>query len=173
MRLEPNYLEEATISYELRRRWFPNAPAVAPFNPDPGAALKTPVARPRPFFQYDYVPLPVYDGEAIAPELQLPRAPVSQAELLLREPETAASAPYGWEPITNGLALPRPNVIHNTPVPSNWHQVDYPVSQWHRLPPNSIAMTNRFRVPFVPWRRYTSGDLETPYIFDRPFLWHP
>ena len=61
LRWEPNYGAEVEIRFELRRRTnslpVESAP---PFNPDPGAALKKPVEPPKPFFQYDYVPLPVF-----------------------------------------------------------------------------------------------------------------
>jgi len=33
--------------------------------------------------------------------------------------------------------------------------------------------TNRWRIGFVPWRRYTSGEIETPYETPKPMLWHP
>ena len=173
LRFTTNYLEEAEVAYELRWRTNFIAPAVPPpFNPDPGASLKEPVIAPKPFFQYDSVVLPVFSGEAIPPELQLPRAPVRASEMLLREPE-APRAPYGWEPLTNGLALPRTNTVENTPITTPWHLADYPVSTAHRVAKNFTPSTDRYRVPFVPWRRYTSGDVETPYQHERTFLWHP
>ena len=173
VRLEPNYVGDATIGYDLKRstNFAPLAPPPQ-FNPDPGASLKQPVEPPRPFFRYDYVPLPVFSGEPIPSELQLPRTPVHQNELLLREPELPP-APYGWEPITNSLALPRTNLFENTPIPTHWRIQDYPVSDLHHAQADSLPMTNRYRVPFVPWRRYTSGDIETPYAHEKAFLWHP
>ena len=174
LRYAPSYYHEANIGYEWRRATNAEPVIIAPvFNPDPGAAFRKPVVAPKPFFQFDSVPLPVFNGESIPPEFQSPRAPVTQTELLLREPELPPP-PYGSEPLTNGLALPRANTFENTPAPfSHWHEADYPRSEQHFLPPNTIPMANRYHVPFVPWRRYTSGDLETPYRFDRPFLWHP
>jgi hypothetical protein len=173
IRFEPDYIEDAAIAYELKRRTNSVAPATSPpFNPDPGASLKKPVEPPKPFFRYDYVPLPVFSGEPIPSELQLPRAPVHQIELLLHEPEVTPS-PYGRDPLTNGLALPRTNVFENTPIPTQWRMQDYPVNDSHRVPANSLPMTNRYHVPFVPWRRYTSGDIETPYAHEEPYLWHP
>ena len=172
IRYAPSYYHEMNVGYVLVRHVNPvPVPPAPPFNPDPGATFRTPVEPPKPFFQYDYVPLPVFSGEPIPAELQLPRAPVTQTELLLREPD-APPPPYGWEPL-GPLALPRSNVVENLPIPTHWHLADYPVSRQHFAPSNSLAMTNRFRVPFVPWRRYTSGDVETPYRYDRPFLWHP
>jgi hypothetical protein len=173
VRLVPNYLDDAEVAYELRWRTNFIAPAVPPpFNPDPGASQKPPVEAPKPFFQYDYVPLPMFSGDAIPPELQLPRAPVRASEMLLREPETPRAS-YGWEPLTNGLALPRTNAVENTPIPTHWHLADYPISTAHRVATNFIPNSDRYRVPFVPWRRYTSGDIETPYQHEKPFLWHP
>lgn len=173
LRFTPNFFEDVGVAYELRWRTNFTAPAVPPpFNPDPGAALKTSVAPPSPFFPYDRVTLPSYTGEPVPPELALPRAPVRSGELLLVEP--AAPPPlYGWEPLTNGLALPRARVVENVPIPTRWHLADYPVSRQHTLATNFLPMTNRFHVPFVPWRRYTSGDIESPYQFDQPALWHP
>jgi hypothetical protein len=172
IRLEPNLIDDATVAYDLKRRTNSIAPATAPFNPDPGATLKRPVEPPKPFFQYDYLPLPVFSGDAMPPELQLPRARVTHSELLLREPESPPRV-IGWDPPTNELALPRTNTVENTPVPTHWRIRNNPASLEHATPPDSIPMTDRYRVPFVLWRRYTSGDIETPYRFDRPFLWHP
>ena len=173
VRLPANFIDDATVRYELKRRTSTVAPATPPpFNPDPGASLKKPAEPPKPFFRYDYVPLPVFSGEPISDELKLPRAPVHQTELLLREPETPPPS-YGAEPLTNGLALPRMNSVENLPIPTHWRILDYPIADWHRAPANSVAVTNRYRVPFTPWRRYTSGDIETPYQHERPFLWHP
>ena len=172
-RLDPNWIEDATIAYDLRWRTNRVAPAVAPpFNPDPGASLKKPVEPLKPFFQYDYMPLPVFSGEAIPPGLELPRTPVTQSELLLREPEPPPQL-IGWEAPTNEFQLPRANTVENIYVPTHWRLLDYPVSLRHSAPTNSIPMTNRFDVPFVPWQRYAGDDPETPYVFDRPFLWHP
>ena len=173
IRFTPNFIEDAEIAYELKRSTNAAPPRPPPqFNPDPGASLKKPAEPPRPFFPYDVVPLPAFSGEVIRPGLELPRAPVTQNELLLHEPEIPPPA-YGWEPVTNGLALPRTNVFENTPVPTHWGILEYPSSELHRAPTNSLPMSDRYRVPFVPWRRYTSGDIETPYAYDRPFLWHP
>jgi hypothetical protein len=180
-RLPPNLVEEIGVTYELKRNTNSVAPAIAPpFNPDPGASFRKPVEPPKPFFQYDYVPLPVFGGEPIPAELKLPRAPVHQIELLLREPAPDTNsansrefAPLASDPSGNRLALPRTNTVENTVIPTHWRILDYPISDSHRASTNSIAMTNRYRVPFVPWRRYTSGDIETPYANDKPFLWHP
>jgi hypothetical protein len=164
---------DVTNLYELR--WRTNRVPLQPtpqFNPDPGASLKKSPEPQKPFFPFENVPLPTYTGEAIPKELELPRAPVNANELLLREPELPAAA-YGWEPLPSDLALPRTNTVENTPVPTHWHVLDYPVSRQHRMPTNTLVMTNRYRVPFVPWRRYTSGDIETPYAHEKPFLWHP
>ena len=165
--------DDFTISYELRWRTNRVSPQVAPpFNPDPGATLKKPVQPPIPFFQYENVPLPAFSGEPIPPELSLPRDRVSASELLLREPDVA-SMRYGSEPLPEGMALPRTNSVENLPIPTHWRMEDYPVSRQHSISTNFLAMTNRFRVPFVPWRRYTSGDIETPYAHEKAFAWHP
>ena len=173
VRLPPNFIDDATIAYELRRQTNRVEPDPPPqFNPDPGASLKTPAATSRPFFPYDSLQFPAFSGETIPDELRLARTNTRQAELLLREPELPQA--FGeWGPLTNELALSRTNVLENTPIPTHWRILDYPMSYQHRMPTNAIPMTDRYRVPFVPWRRYMSGDIETPYYFDRPFLWHP
>ncbi|HMJ91143.1 MAG TPA: hypothetical protein VK530_15075, partial [Candidatus Acidoferrum sp.] len=167
-------VEEFTVSYELRWRTNRVAPLAAPpFDPDPGAALKTKgSAQQRSFFQYEHMPLPVFRGDPIPSELALPRDHVSVSELLLREPDPAQMR-YGSEPLPPQLALPRTNSVENLPVPTQWRIEDYPVSRQHFFSTNFVAMTNRYRVPFVPWRRYTSGDIETPYAHEKAFLWHP
>jgi hypothetical protein len=173
LRLPPNFIEAATVSYELRRETNRMEPDPPPqFNPDPGASLKQPAAPPKPFFRYDTITLPMFSGEAIPDELRLARTNTYQPRLLLQEPELPR-APYGWEPVDSGLTLPRTNVVENTPISTHWRLLDYPVSYQHAVPSNTVPMTDRYRVPFVPWRRYTSGDIEAPYYFDRPFLWHP
>ena len=120
VRLTPNWVEDVAIAYELRRQTNRIEPEPPPqFNPDPGASLKPPIEAPKPFFQYDYVPLPVFSGEPIPNELRLARTNTTQTELLLREPETPPPA-YGWQPLTDGLVLPRTNVVENLPIPAHW-----------------------------------------------------
>ncbi len=171
--LEPGFVDGATISYEWKRHVSDPFPPIPPsFNPDPGASLKQPTEAPKPFFQYDYVPLPVFTGDTIAPDLQLPRTNIMRRELLLREPVLPRFS-FGWKPLTNALALPRTNTVENVSIPTHWHIRDYPVSRQHAAPDHTLPSRDRYRVPFVPWRRYTSGDIEAPYRFDRPFLWHP
>jgi hypothetical protein len=58
-------------------------------------------------------------------------------------------------------------------VPTHWRAREYPLSTGGQLPANTQVIENRYRVPFAPWRRYTSGDTETPYAHERPYLWHP
>jgi hypothetical protein len=173
LRLAPNFIEDAQVRYEMKRRVTRTAPATPQqFNPDPGATLKKPATPPPSFFQYEYVPPPPFSGDAIPSDLALPRENVSVNELLLREPELPR-VQYGFEPFAAELALPRTNTVENLPVPTHWRMEDYPLSRQHVLATNFVAMTNRYRVPFVPWRRYTSGDIETPYAHEEPFLWHP
>jgi hypothetical protein len=173
LRLEPNFIGDATVAYELRRQTNRIEPEPPPqFNPDPGASVRKAPAITRPFFEYEYVPLPVFSGEPVPESLRLARTNTTQAELFLREPELPARV-TGWDEPTSGLKLPRSNTVENVPIPTHWRLLDYPVSHQHAKPTNSIAMPNRYHVPFVPWRRYTSGDIETPYQFDKPALWHP
>ena len=194
IRYPTNYYYESESGFRLRWRTNAEPAVIAPiFNPDPGATLKPAAVAPTPFFKYDYVPVPVTNGEAIPIEMQKLREAENARLMLLQEPD-APPAPYGWEPLTNGLALPRTNAVENLPLPfTHWHGSEIQSSGAYRAPTNSIPMSDRYRVPFanwrryppvdpasdryrvpyVPWRLFTSGDTETPYYFDRPFLWHP
>ncbi len=173
IRYPTSYYRETNGGFGLQWRTNAEPAVIVPlFNPDPGAALKTPAEAPKPFFKFEDVSRPTFTGETIPVEMQTLRKAESANILLLREPELPES-PYGWEPLTNGLALPRANAVENTPIEAHWHRTKHPFSEYHRAPTNSIPVSNRYKVPFVPWRRYTSGDIETPYYFDRPFTWHP
>lgn len=144
----------------------------AAFNPDPGAALKTPPPEYRPFFTNDFRLLPEYNGETIAPALELPRANIIRKEL---EPVPPTNAPpYGSEALDDNLKLPRQNTRFNLPIPYKWDYPDYPLSrQGIGYPTNSEPEPNRWRIGFVPWRRYTSGQTETPFETPNPMLWRP
>jgi len=161
-----------SIKYDLLRET--NRVPPAQFNPDPGASLRKPAAAPAlEFFQYEYAAPPVFSGEAVPPAMELPRNGVHETELLLREPHLPRVR-YGFDMLPANLALPRSNTVENLPVPSNWRANDYPLTAQHA--PNEIPVPNRYRVPFVPWRRYTSGDFsdaETPYEHAKTYWWHP
>ena len=138
----------------------PLPPAV--FNPDPGAMLRPATNPPLSFFTNE-IPLAAGGagpGLAAAPGL-------AAHQCLWRGAGIRCSRQRG--PIT-GWSRCRPvwPCRAPTPGPTNiiqrkWDYANYPVDQGYSIPPFSEPATNRWRIGFVPWRRYTSGDIETPY----------
>ena len=147
----------------------PEAPRV--FNPDPGAMLKPPATN-RPFFTNEIAAPPGFQGRPVPQALALPRTNVFGDELEFVEPPAGTN--YGWEPLPKNLALPRQDTRANEYIHQKWDYPEYPIA-WHdySLPPFTEPETNRWRIGFVPWERYTSGDIETPYETPKPMLWHP
>lgn len=155
-------------------RWVTNAPPepLAPpvFNPDPGAMLKSSVTN-TPFFTNTFSPPPAYTGEAVPPALALPRPNVRSEEL---EITNRPADHYGLEPLPPGLELPRTNTRGNLYIKEKWGNPKYEIGRDdYSLPPFAEPETNRWRIGFVPWRRYTSGDIEQPYESPKPLLWRP
>jgi hypothetical protein len=146
----------------------PQSPPV--FNPDPGASQSRP--KPESVFDTQFSLVPLYTGEPVANELELPRENVRQGGF---EPaETPPAATYGREPLPPELKLPRYGARANQRIEFEFHNPDYPVNrQTESYPTNTLPMPDRWRIGFVPWRRYTSGKTETPYESPAPRLWHP
>ncbi len=159
---------------EAGMTWVTNAPPepMAPtvFNPDPGAMLKVRTTN-APFFTNIFAPPPAYSGETIPPALALPRPDVRSKELVFTN---APSTNYGSAALPPGLDLPRSNTIGNLYIRKKWENPKYQIGNGgYALPPFAEAETNRWRIGFVPWRRYTSGDIEQPYETPQPLMWHP
>lgn len=158
---------------EAGMTWVTNAPPepMAPpiFNPDPGAMLRARSTN-APFFTNIFAPPPAYSGEAIPPALALPRPNVRSEELQFTNP---AAANYGFGPLPPGLELPRTNTIGDLYLKKQWENPSYRAFYDYSLPPFAEPETNRWHVGFVPWRRYTSGDIEQPYETSGPELWRP
>lgn len=82
--------------------------------------------------------------------------------------------PYGTEALLPNLDLPRENVtsreyeIHSLPFRDYNSGAKGP-----DLPPNTQAFPNRWRVPLPHWQRYLDPSTETPYLHEKPKLWHP
>jgi hypothetical protein len=56
----------------------------------------------------------------------------------------------------------------------NWDNRYYPIKPLdYEYPSFTEPEPDRWRIGFVPWRRYTSGDTETPYETPEPLLWSP
>jgi len=140
------------------------------FNPDPGATLRPPSTN-APFFTNRFASPPVLQGEPVPPALTLPRTNVRSQQLEFVEPPATN---YGYEPLPKDLALPRERTRANQYIEHKWENSDYPIRrQADEYPPFLRPQTNRWRIGFVPWRRYTSGAIETPYETPEPLLWHP
>lgn len=167
------------------------------FNPDPGAVNKPPS---EPYFRKDPRDLPPFGSEPLPDNLALPREPVRLFELLPFTPPTvfgweplptalqlprapvrtvtlvateSSATPYGEEPLPKELQLPRGDLWRNLPAHPKFSNNGLRRDPAVPVPPDSEVSENRWRVPFSPWRRYTSGDIETPYQHERPYLWHP
>ncbi|MDB6123176.1 MAG: hypothetical protein JWQ71_2169 [Pedosphaera sp.] len=167
-----NLLEESEASLRLIRTT--NHTQTLPpgiFNPDPGASvISAPEAKP--FFTNEFGLLPTFNGEAIDDSLALPRANLVNSRLEVVAPTNPP--PYNTEPLKKDLKLPRKNARNNRTIEYKYENPDYPLSrQGLGYPSNSVPEPNRWRLGFTPWRRYTSGDTETPYESPAPMLWHP
>ncbi len=156
----------------LHSEWMTNASSPLPpsfFNPDPGAMLK-PEASNAPFFTNVIFSAPVFSGDAIPQSLELPRTNVRSEVLEFTNPPVGG---YGKELLPQKLKLPRENTRGNEYIKTKWETRAYPAPGNYALPPFAIPETNRWRIGFVPWRRYTSGDIEQPYKTPQPMLWRP
>ncbi len=154
--------------------WVTNAPPEPQpptiFNPDPGAMLRVSPTN-IPFFTNSYSPPPAFGEETIPPSLELPRTNVRSEVLRFANPPPAK---YGLEPLSPDLALPRSNTLGNLYIHEKWGNPKYQIGpNDYSLPSFAEPETNRWRIGFVPWRRYTSGDIEQPYESPTPLLWQP
>ena len=180
----------------------PKAPAQ--FNPDPGARneprkvepfFKSDPVAPPPFgsetvaswlalprgntrrleAQPDQIksfPNPL--DEPVPSALALPRARTRSGEAI----EERAGGPTGdpnLKPLSQEESRPRGPIRRTLRIDDKLHHTAHaPFQEANGLPPNTEARPDRWRIPFAPWRRYTSGDtLEMPYYYPEPELWHP
>jgi hypothetical protein len=163
--------EETKLRLNVRVSSGPAPQPPAIFNPDPGASQAAP--KPASVFDTQFSILPRYGGEPIEESLRLPREHIRRTEIQPQETPPAAET-SDREAIPNELKLPRREVWMNKPTESEFHNPNYPVSrQAQRDPANSVPVPDRWRIGFVPWRRYTVGNAETPYESPAPLLWHP
>lgn len=150
-----------------------NAPPVPPpFNPDPGASLVQPPNTPPPLFRTDPLPLPGFTPPTVRPELALPRPGLRQGELF--PPQSPVPGSFGLEPLPADQELPREDIRGNLKIEPNFQVPDYTSLPWPAdYPTNTQPRPDRWRIGFVPWKRYTSGVTEQPYETPEPMLWHP
>lgn len=154
-------------------QWNTNAPPspATVFNPDPGASLKPNATTAAPIFTNAVVPAATPQGEPIPTQLTLPRTNVRRGDITITNPP---AGDFGHEPLPDDLQLPRENTRGVEHIKKKWENPEYPAeNSGYSFPPNSEPVTNRWRIGFVPWRRYTSGSVEQPYETPEPVLWQP
>ncbi len=156
------------LKYQRRFHVDREKPAAAPsqFNPDPGGGVAAPVTEP--FYKTNFEVAPQFEPPAIEKSQQLPRTNLERSEIVPMQP--APPGNYGHEPVPDGLKLPRTQTRLNQRIPWKWEAPEYEGGPY---PTNSTPMRNRWKIPFAPWRRYVTGDAETPYLNPTPALWHP
>jgi hypothetical protein len=146
-----------------------DAPPAAPFNPDPGASLKPPMNPPATLFNEPVAP-PVFTPPKIPADQSLPRAAIRLGEIM--PPPLPAPRRHGSAPLTNGLALPRADVRRELRIYQDFNVPKYTLRKLD-YPTNTVPVPDRWRIGFVPWKRYTSGVVEQPYETPEPMLWAP
>ena len=146
-----------------------NGTPAAQFNPDPGASLRPASNPPAALFNEPIAP-PVFTPPAISPELTLPREGVRLEEMF--PPTNPPARSHGSEPLTNGLALPREKTRRELKIYQDFGVPKYSLRP-SDYPTNTEPRPDRWRIGFVPWKRYTSGVIEQPYETPEPLLWAP
>ena len=146
-----------------------NGTPAAQFNPDPGASLRPATNASTALFNEPAAP-PVFTPPAIPSELALPREAVRLEEMF--PPTNPPPRSYGSEPLTNGLALPREDTRRELKIYQDFGVPEYSL-RTSDYPTNTEPRPDRWRIGFVPWKRYTSGVIEQPYETPEPLLWAP
>ena len=146
-----------------------NSLAQPQFNPDPGASLKSPPTMPAALFNEPTAP-PDFRPPAIPAGMELPRENARLGEIL--PPPSPPPRSYGSELLTNGLALPRASVRRELKINQDFSVPTYTLRK-SDYPTNTVPVPDRWRIGFVPWKRYTSGSIENPYECPEPLLWSP
>ncbi len=171
--IAPRRIYETTndITLQLRSTNSVNATTNYFFNPDPGAMLKAPVTN-ETFFQTNFGIFLEPPDQPYEKLLQQPgRENLKLNQLEAVEQQTTNS--YQLESLPDRLKLPREGTLANEKIPHKFHNPDYRFSyEPPNYPANAEPVTNRWRIGFTPWRRYTSGKTEMPYE-SPPALWHP
>jgi hypothetical protein len=148
----------------------PEGSAAATFNPDPGSWAPAGASAEPDYFSTFQAPEAAPPESAPAPVRQGPleRAKIEPAAV------AAAASGYGLDPLPDPLRLPREQVRWNLFIPGTWEAPDS-----RRSPeaagafPGAKPVDDRWRISFMPWRRYTSGNAdEMPYLHSDPELWH-
>jgi hypothetical protein len=147
-----------------------NTPPKSEFNPDPGARLKITPEKPKSLFPDEPAAPPLFIPPTPAPELALPRSDVKGGELI--PPPSAGTNRLSNSPLPEGEQLPRENARRNLRIDDALKFSDHGKLR-ELAQTNTEAMPDRWRIGFVPWRRYTAGVTEQPYESPGPSLWAP
>ncbi len=139
------------------------------FNPDPGASLRPATNAPVALFNEPAAP-PIFAPPAIPADQSLPRADVRLGEIF--PPTNPPPRRYGSEPLPAGLALPREDTRRELKIDRDFGVPEYSLHP-PDYPTNTEPRPDRWRIGFVPWKRYTSGVIEQPYETPNPLLWAP
>ncbi len=169
----PTNLPPAT-NWSRRVSISTNTPPAAPpaFNPDPGAGLSPSMSPSVPLFRTDPLPWPTFTPPTVPSDLALPRSDLRQGEIL--SPQSTAPGSFGLEPLPPDQALPREDIRGNLKIQPNFQLPEYTSLPWPEdYPTNTQPRPDRWRIGFVPWKRYTSGVIEQPYETPEPMLWRP
>jgi len=139
------------------------------FNPDPGASLRPATNLPAALFDEPSAP-PLFTPPEIPPDRSLPRENVRAVEMV--PPTNPPPRSFGSGPLPDGLALPRDNTRRELKIYQDFSLPDYSLRNGD-YPTNTVPRPDRWRIGFVPWKRYTSGVAEQPYETPEPMLWSP
>lgn len=146
-----------------------NPPPAAQFNPDPGASWKTPTTAPPALFDEPAAP-PGFTPPEIPADRALPRENVRTGENF--PPTNLPPRSIGYEPLPDDQKLPRANVRRELKIHQDFSVPEYSL-RTSDYPTNTVPVPDRWRIGFTPWKRYTSGSIETPYESPQTFLWYP
>ena len=140
------------------------------YNPDPGAWVSAPPPTDAPFFNNLELPEPVTAEGTPTPG----RTGPLERSVIEAGSVDAAPTRYGLEPLPDPLRLPRDRVRWNLFIPGNWEAPVRPSPiTTNGAFPGAKEVSDRWRISFMPWRRYTSGDAEEmPYMHSDPEFWH-
>jgi hypothetical protein len=198
----PRELSEEPPGVRLKVTYTPPPPPKAPaqFNPDPGAKSAKPAAE-EPFFKPEFTLGPAFGSEPVPAPLALPRVRLRDTEIvavppkppsgfgsepmlfalprapirtLALEPKSSELKPkYGLDKLPRELELPRANTRRNLPFHPHFESSGIARDTGVALPPNTESANDRWRVGFLPWKRYANGSGEDPFYYHEPRLWHP
>ena len=144
-----------------------NSPAL--FNPDPGASLISATNDlPVPLFNEPSAPV-LFTPPEISPDQKLPRADVRSGDFL--PPPNPPARTFGDESLPADQKLPREKVRQERRVEQEFFAPEF--SGHKTYPTNTTPIPDRWRIGFTPWKRYTSGSVESPFESPATYLWHP